>query len=106
MTMVQTQNNVGIDARVPPQSDEQMRDIIPSQSTAAEQKYFPLFNHDLPRHLTGSGKQSKVRKVKKLKVIPPANNYKITDHFSPARTNSKRRDDENIHLVRSPGFQH
>ena len=65
------QNIVCEDARVPSQSDEQMRENNPSQSTAAEQKYFPLFNHDLPRHLTGSGKQNKVRKEKKLKVIPP-----------------------------------
>ena len=78
-------------------------DDNPSLSTTAVQKYFPLFNPDLPRHLKGSGRQSKARKLKKL--IPPASNYKITDHFSPARTNSKRRDDENIHLVRSPGCQ-
>ena len=56
------QNIVGNDAKVTPQSDEQMRDIIPSQSTAAEQKYFPLFNHDLPRHLTGSGNKAKLGK--------------------------------------------
>ena len=39
-------------------------------------------------------------------TTPESNNYKITDHFSPARTNSEKRDDENIHLVRSPGCQH
>ena len=96
-------NNVCNDARVPPKSDEHKQDDNPSLSTTAERKYFPLFNSDLPRHLKGSGRQSKARKLKKL--IPPASNYKITDHFSPARTNSKRRDDENIHLVRSPGCQ-
>ena len=99
------QNIVGNDAKVTTQSDEQMRVNIPSKSTAAEKKYFPLFNQDLPRQFKGSGKQSKARNLKKLKVIPPANNYKITDHFSPARTNSEKRDDENIHLVRSPGCQ-
>ena len=98
-------NNVGYDARVPPQSDEQKRDIIPSNSTSAEEKYFPIFNPDLPRQF-GSGKQKTVRKEMKLKVItPPAINYKITDHFRPARTNSKRRDDEKTHLVRPPGCQ-
>ena len=99
-------NNVCNDARVPPKSDEHKQDNNPSLSTTAVQKYFPLFNPDLPRQLKGSGKQSKARNQKKLKFIPPASNYKITDHFSPARTNSKRRDDENIHLVRSPGCQH
>ena len=99
------QNIVCEDARVPSQSDEQMRENNPSQSTAAELKYFPLFNHDLPRHLTGSGKQNKVRKEKKLKVIPPANYRKITDHFRPASTNSERRDDVKTHLVRPPGCQ-
>ena len=48
------QINVGNDARVTPKLDEQMRDNIPSQSTAAERKYFPLFNSDLPQHSTGS----------------------------------------------------
>ena len=93
----QAQNIVCIDAKVPPQSEEQKQDNIPSNSTPAEEKYFPLFNRDLPR--PGSGKPSKVRKQIRLKIIPPANNPKITDHFIPARTNSKRRDDENIHLV-------
>ena len=98
------QNNVCKDARVMPQLDEQMRDNVPSQSTAAERKYFPIFNSDLPRHSRGRGKQSKIEK--KSKVIPPTNNNsKITDHFIPARTNSEIRDDEKIHLVRSPGFQ-
>ena len=63
-------NNVGYDARVPPQSDEQKRDIIPSNSTSAEEKYFPIFNPDLTRQF-GSGKQRTVRKEMKLKVIPP-----------------------------------
>ena len=71
--------------------------LFVSKVSKAEEKYFPLFNRDLPR--PGSGKPSKVRKQIRLKIIPPANNPKITDHFIPARTNSKRRDDENIHLV-------
>ena len=99
------QINVGNDARVTPKLDEQMRDNIPSQSTEAARKYFPLFNSDLPRHSTGRGKQRKIENAKKLKVIPPANNTKITDHFIPARTNSEIRDDEKTHLVRPPGCQ-
>ena len=89
---------VCFNARVPPQLDEAKQDNNLSNSTPAEQKYFPLFNSDLPRQLRGRGMPSKVRKQKKLE-IPPANNYKITDHFRPTRINSKRRDDENIHLV-------
>ena len=98
------QINVRNEARVTSQLDEQMRDNAPSQSTEAERKYFPIYNSDLPRHV-GRGKQNKVRKEKKLKVIPPANNNKITDHFIPVMTNSETRDDEKIHLVRSPGCQ-
>ena len=88
---------VCFNARVPPQLDEAKQDNNLSNSTTAEMKYFPLFNSDLPR--PGRGKPSKVRKQMKSKIIPPANNSMITDHFRPARTNSKRRDDENIHLV-------
>ena len=90
----QDQTNVGIDARVPPQS-EQKQDNIPLITPSAEKKYFPVFNLDLPRQLTGRGKQSKFRKMKST----PANNPRITDHFRPTRTNSKKRDDENIHLA-------
>ena len=87
--------NVCIDARVPPQSEEQKPDNIPLITPSAEKKYFPIFNQDLPRQLTGRGKQSKIRKMKST----PANNSRITDHFIPTRTNSKKRDDENIHLA-------
>ena len=93
----QDQNNVCFDARVPPQLDEAKQDNNLSNSTTAEKRYFPLFNSDLPR--PGRGGPSKVRKQMKSIIIPPANNSMITDHFRPARTNSKRRDDENIHLV-------
>ena len=91
------QINVCIDARVPPQLEEPKQDNNLLKSTTAEKKYFPLFNSDLPR--PGRGGPSKVRKQMKSIIIPPANNSMITDHFRPARTNSKRRDDENIHLV-------